>query len=59
MASQTNFTVFQTLTMQPTSVLASGVYHDVWMESGGALKLKKRIAVFDTELVPNSLIYPL
>jgi anthranilate 1,2-dioxygenase small subunit len=57
--SKSNFVVFQTLHMQPTQILATGEYRDVWQLSGDALLLKERRAVFDTELVPNSLIYPL
>ncbi len=59
MMSVSNFVVFQTLHMKPTQILATGEYRDEWVEEGGELKLKTRRAVFDTELVPNSLIYPL
>jgi 3-phenylpropionate/cinnamic acid dioxygenase small subunit len=57
--SRTNFFVTQTFHMKPTETLASGVYIDQWARVGDALKLRSRIAVFDSELVPNSLIYPL
>jgi anthranilate 1,2-dioxygenase small subunit len=57
--STSNFVVFQTLHMQPTQILATGEYRDVWQRNGDLLLLKERRAVFDTELVPNSLIYPL
>jgi 3-phenylpropionate/cinnamic acid dioxygenase small subunit len=57
--SKSSFVVFQTLHMQPTQILAAGEYRDVWQRAGDALLLKERRAVFDTELVPNSLIYPL
>jgi salicylate 5-hydroxylase small subunit len=57
--SVTNFVVYQTLAMQPTQVLATGVYRDTWAEVNGTLKLRSRLAVFDSELVPNSIIYPL
>jgi 3-phenylpropionate/cinnamic acid dioxygenase small subunit len=59
MKSVSNFVVFQTLHMQPTQILATGEYRDEWVEENAQLKLKVRRAVFDTELVPNSLIYPL
>jgi 3-phenylpropionate/cinnamic acid dioxygenase small subunit len=59
MKSVSNFVVFQTLHMQPTQTLATGEYRDEWVLENTQLKLKSRRAVFDTELVPNSLIYPL
>ena len=59
MTSVSNFVVFQTLHMQPTQILAAGEYRDEWVQENAQLKLKARRAVFDTELVPNSLIYPL
>jgi anthranilate 1,2-dioxygenase small subunit len=59
LSSSSNFVVFQTLHMQPTQILATGEYRDVWQRNGDGLLLKERRAVFDTELVPNSLIYPL
>jgi anthranilate 1,2-dioxygenase small subunit len=59
LSSSSNFVVFQTLHMQPTQILATGEYRDVWQRNGDGLFLKERRAVFDTELVPNSLIYPL
>ena len=59
MKSVSNFVVFQTLHMQPTQILATGEYRDEWLLENTQLKLKVRRAVFDTELVPNSLIYPL
>jgi 3-phenylpropionate/cinnamic acid dioxygenase small subunit len=59
MKSVSNFVVFQTLHMQPTQILATGEYRDEWVLENAKLKLKTRRAVFDTELVPNSLIYPL
>lgn len=57
--SVTPFVVHQTLTMKPTQILATGVYRDHWRRVQGQLKLAQRIAVFDSELIPNSLIYPL
>jgi 3-phenylpropionate/cinnamic acid dioxygenase small subunit len=55
-----NFLVTQTLTMQPTQIMACGEYRDRWrIAENGAHLLAARIAVFDSELVPNSLIYPL
>ncbi len=59
MTSVSNFVVFQTLHMQPTQILATGEYRDEWVWESELLKIKSRRAVFDTELVPNSLIYPL
>ncbi|MFM2210458.1 MAG: hypothetical protein RIQ96_2101, partial [Pseudomonadota bacterium] len=35
-----------------------GRYIDQWVEQGGVLLLRARTCVYDSEMVLNSLIYP-
>lgn len=57
--SRTNFFVAQTLVDRPTEMAFCGVSFDKIVEDNGALKFAERICVLDTEMIPNSLIYPL
>lgn len=54
-----NYVVFQTLPEDETRVLNVGRYLDLLMRESGQLKFKEKICVFDSVLVPNSIIYPL
>jgi salicylate 5-hydroxylase small subunit len=36
----------------------SAVCHDRIVPDGDRLRLRERIVVFDSEMIPNSLIYP-
>ncbi|MGH6948152.1 MAG: aromatic-ring-hydroxylating dioxygenase subunit beta [Kiloniellales bacterium] len=57
-AAEANFCVLQTLNDRTTEVFLAGRYLDrlVWEE--GTLRFKQRICVFDTNLVPNTLVVP-
>jgi 3-phenylpropionate/cinnamic acid dioxygenase small subunit len=57
--SRTPFSVFQVVGHAPPEILAVGFYDDEWIESTGGLILKRRTAVYDNALIPNSLVYPL
>ena len=55
--------VIQTLVDKQSEVVLCGVSHDLLVRDGalgseGRLRLKERIVVMDSEMVPNSLIYP-
>jgi len=54
-----DYVAFETLLDDLTRVFNVGVYHDRIARDGGRLKFKEKICVFDSMLVPNSLIYPL
>jgi|SRR5579862_1559319 len=54
-----DYTAFETLLDELTRVFNVGVYHDRIVREGGRLKFREKICVFDSMLVPNSLIYPL
>lgn len=53
-----NLLVVQTLIDKQTEIVLSAVCHDVVVEDDVGLRLRERIVVFDSEMIPNSLIYP-
>ncbi|MCD0502599.1 aromatic-ring-hydroxylating dioxygenase subunit beta [Bordetella petrii] len=57
--AEANYAVFRTKPSQPTTVFNVGRYLDVIERTPDGLKFASRLCVFDSELVPNSLIYPL
>jgi 3-phenylpropionate/cinnamic acid dioxygenase small subunit len=54
-----NYAVFETLPDEFTRVFSVGQYRDRVVKIDGAMKFKEKLCIFDSELVPNSLIYPL
>lgn len=54
-----NFAAYETQPDTLTRVFSVGQYRDLIAGSGGDMKFREKICVFDSELVPNSLIYPL
>jgi 3-phenylpropionate/cinnamic acid dioxygenase small subunit len=53
-----NLLVVQTLIDKPTEIVLSAVCHDVVVLKEDRPRLRERIVVFDSEMIPNSLIYP-
>ncbi|HBK07476.1 MAG TPA: aromatic-ring-hydroxylating dioxygenase subunit beta [Acetobacteraceae bacterium] len=53
-----NLLVVQTLIDKQTEIVLSAVCHDVVVKDNEGLRLRERIVVFDSEMIPNSLIYP-
>ena len=53
-----NLLVVQTLIDKPTEIVLSAMCHDVLVTDDGGPRLRQRIVVFDSEMIPNSLIYP-
>jgi 3-phenylpropionate/cinnamic acid dioxygenase small subunit len=53
-----NLLVVQTLIDRQTEIVLSAVCHDLLVEDEGRIRLQERIVVFDSEMIPNSLIYP-
>jgi 3-phenylpropionate/cinnamic acid dioxygenase small subunit len=54
-----NYAAFETLLDELTRVFNVGRYQDRIAVENGTLKFKEKICIFDSMLVPNSLIYPL
>jgi 3-phenylpropionate/cinnamic acid dioxygenase small subunit len=59
LAVRADYAAFETLLDDVTRVFNVGVYHDRIVHDAGRLKFREKICVFDSVLVPNSLIFPL
>jgi salicylate 5-hydroxylase small subunit len=57
--AQTNYSVFRTKLSQETTVFNVGRYIDEICVTDEGLKFRSRVCVYDTEMIPNSLIYPI
>jgi salicylate 5-hydroxylase small subunit len=55
----TNYVVVRTRRNELSGVYNAGRYLDWIVATGDGLRFRERIAVFDSELIPNSLIYPI
>lgn len=53
-----NFAVFQTVTDQPSELFLCGRYLDRVVDEGGDLRFAERVCVYDSTIVPTSLVYP-
>lgn len=56
---QANYVVIRTKAGALSEVYNAGRYVDHVVDDGGALRFREKICVFDSELIPNSLIYPI
>jgi 3-phenylpropionate/cinnamic acid dioxygenase small subunit len=57
-AGSATFAIFETLTGQSTRILCTGRYLDKLVRVGGRLKFRERLCVYDTTLVPGSIVFP-
>lgn len=55
---EANYLVIRTHSDQPSDILSAGRYIDRVVNEDNAIKFARKLCVFDTELIPNSLIYP-
>ncbi|HMD65101.1 MAG TPA: aromatic-ring-hydroxylating dioxygenase subunit beta [Stellaceae bacterium] len=53
-----SFALFHTMVDQPSELFLCGRYHDRVVEDGGRLGFAERICVYDSAIVPISLVYP-
>ncbi|QYU68338.1 hypothetical protein J4558_26600 [Leptolyngbya sp. 15MV] len=53
-----NVLMVQTLVDRQSDIVLCGVAHDLVVQDEGRLRFRERIVVMDSEMVPNSLIYP-
>ena len=56
---ETNYAVFRTKLSQETTVFNVGRYLDRVRIMPEGLKFESRLCIYDTEMIPNSLIYPI
>jgi salicylate 5-hydroxylase small subunit len=57
--SGANYLVIRTKKNQPSDVFNAGRYIDRLVRTNGSLLFASRLCVFDSELIPNSIIYPI
>ena len=53
-----NLLVVQTLVDKQSDIILCAVCHDRIVRDGDRLRFVERIVVFDSEMIPNSLVYP-
>ena len=58
-AARANFVLFETLPDQHTRVLCAGRYLDTLARSAAGLRLREKICIYDTTLIPGSIVMPL
>jgi 3-phenylpropionate/cinnamic acid dioxygenase small subunit len=56
---QANYVVLETLVDEFTRVFQSGRYLDRLVIESGVLKFREKLCVFDSILIPNSLVFPI
>jgi len=56
---EANYLVIRTKRDQPSEVFNTGRYLDTVVTTSQGLKFRQKSCVFDSELIPNSLIYPI
>ena len=56
---EANYTVIRTKFDGDSTILSVGYYHDEIVRTPDGLKLKSRLCVYDSEMIANSIIYPI
>jgi salicylate 5-hydroxylase small subunit len=57
--SETSYVVIRTKQSELSEVFNTGRYIDIVVREPGGLRLRERRCVFDSELIRNSIIYPI
>jgi salicylate 5-hydroxylase small subunit len=57
--SEANYAVFRTKPSELSTVFNVGRYIDRVVRTSDGLKFESRLCVFDSEMIPNSIIYPI
>ena len=57
--SEANYAVFRTRLDGPSTVFNVGRYLDLVVPTPDGLRFRRREVVYDSEMIPNSIIYPL
>lgn len=57
--AQANFVIFETLHDRPTHILCTGRYLDKLVRSGAGLRFREKICVYDSTLIPGSIVFPI
>jgi len=54
-----NFAALQTMQDQPSKPFLCGRYQDRVVDNAGVLRFAERLCIYDSTIVPTSLVYPL
>ena len=54
-----NFVLFQTMQDQPSEMFLCGRHQDRVVDDGGVLRFAERLCIYDSTIVPTSLVYPI
>jgi salicylate 5-hydroxylase small subunit len=57
--AEANYAVFRTKPSELTTVFNVGRYLDVVRRTASGLKFESRLCIYDSEMIPNSIIYPI
>jgi salicylate 5-hydroxylase small subunit len=57
--AEANYAVFRTKLSQDSTVFNVGRYVDRVRRTEDGLKFESRLCIYDTEMIPNSIIYPI
>jgi salicylate 5-hydroxylase small subunit len=57
--SEASYLVLRTKQDEPSEIFNVGRYIDIVRKTSDGLKFKSRRCIFDSELIPNSIIYPI
>ena len=57
--SEANYAVFRTKLSEVSTVFNVGRYIDTVVRTPAGLKFKSRQCIYDSEMIPNSIIYPI
>ena len=57
--SEANYAVFRTKYDKESTVFNVGRYLDILVYTSAGLKFAERLCVYDSEMIPNSIIYPI
>ncbi len=56
---EANYAVFRTKLSEPSTVFNVGRYLDTVVRTAAGLKFASRECIYDSEMIPNSIIYPI
>jgi salicylate 5-hydroxylase small subunit len=57
--AEANYAVFRTKPNELTTVFNVGRYLDVVLRTPAGFKFESRLCIYDSEMIPNSIIYPI
>jgi salicylate 5-hydroxylase small subunit len=57
--SEANYAVFRTKLDKESTVFNVGRYLDIIVQTAEGLKFAERLCIYDSEMIPNSVIYPI